>query len=316
MKGKTVALVLIFAVLVAALGFVLYLAGNVYLERNQGPLVTEITTDQPQRSQRITKETHEEHETAPDDLVFLAMGIDTKESEDQLGVRTDTIILVRVSFENETVKLLSIPRDSRVIVRGRMDKINHAHSYGGIDLALETVNDFLGTDIKNYMRVDYQAVETVVDAIGGVELDIKQRMYYHDPTPQGGITIDFEPGLTLLDGEDAIRFLRFRSYPDGDVDRVKAQQYFLTEMMKQSMEKVDIGNIPEIIKSAILYTDTNISLGKLIQSAEIAKKFDHLEIETKTIPGTGQYIGDISYFIVDESGTEEIVNQWFNDYKK
>lgn len=276
--------------------------------------ITDIATDCPQHRASAEGNGEPQDLTIPEDLLFLAMGIDTKTSTDQLGVRTDTIMLCRVSFKNSTVKILSIPRDSRVPVKGRLDKINHAHSYGGVPLAMTTVQDYLNVDIPYYVRLDYQAVKALVDSIGGVEIDVKSRMYYNDPSANGGFTIDFQPGLQTLSGDDAILYLRYRSYPEGDVARVRNQQEFMTELLQQGKEKMSLASIPGIASAALNYTDTNLSLARVIQAMELTKNFDRLTIETYTLPGAGTYIGDTSYYIIDEPAARDMIQELFGDY--
>ncbi|NLY09530.1 MAG: LCP family protein [Tissierellia bacterium] len=319
MKKKYIPLIIVVAIIVMV-GFAGYFFKDTLYKSlatwgSVSGQITAITTDQPQHhSTKPVNETTDD--LAPDDLVFLAMGIDTKESEDQLGVRTDTLMLFRVSFANKSIKILSIPRDSRVPVKGRLDKINHAHSYGGIELSLKTVQDFLNLPIEYYARLDYKAVAQVVDSIGGIDLDIKGRMYYKDPSLKGGFTIDFQPGEQRISGEQSILFLRYRSYPRGDVDRVENQQYFIRELIKQAKERVSVGSIPGMVSAAISYTDTNISIARIIRGLELMKNFDKVEIETKTLPGVGQTIGDASYYIVDEPAAKEVINEWFGDMIK
>ena len=255
-----------------------------------------------------------------DEVFFLLVGVDTSDvnsirigEDGQTGIRSDTMILCRVNFNDGSIKMMSLPRDSRVPVRGNLDKLTHAHSYGGMRLLMQTVRDFTDLDVDYYVRVDYRAVEKIVDAIGGVELEIPQRMQYHDTTAGKELHVDFQPGLQKLDGQDAIRFLRFRSYSDGDIDRVKMQQYFLTEMIKQTLTPRNILRLPLLLIVYSSYIDTNMESNMVYSGVTMAGNLNTELIETTTLPGEFLDL-DASYWQVYEPGAKEVIKEYFGDY--
>ena len=255
-----------------------------------------------------------------DEVFFLLVGVDTSDvnsirigEDGQTGIRSDTMILCRVNFNDGSIKMMSLPRDSRVPVRGNLDKLTHAHSYGGMKLLMQTVRDFTDLDVDYYVRVDYRAVEKIVDAIGGVELEIPQRMQYHDTTAGKELHIDFEPGLQKLDGQDAIRFLRYRTYSDGDIDRVKMQQYFLTEMIKQTLTPRNIIRLPQLLNVYSSYIDTNMETNMVYSGVTMAGKLNTELIETTTLPGDFLRL-DASYWQVYEPGAKQAIEEYFGDY--
>ncbi len=255
-----------------------------------------------------------------DEILFLLLGIDTYDIKRSGNERTDTMMLTSVNFKTGEIKLLSIPRDTRVPVRGKLDKINHAHAYGGVDLTLKTVQDFLNIDVDYYVKVDYKAVEEIVKAIGGVNIDVPRRMKYDDRTKGKEFHVDLYPGPQTLDGDKAIQFLRWRKnndgtgYPGGDVDRIKAQQMFMKEMVKQTLQPKNILRLPKLIDTYFDYVETNIPLSTILKGAKAAKKIDLENIVTETIPGEGEYINRISYFIYDESKINDVVSDMFGDF--
>lgn len=255
-----------------------------------------------------------------DEVFFLLVGVDTSDvnsirigEDGQTGIRSDTMILCRVNFNDGSIKMMSLPRDSRVPVRGNLDKLTHAHSYGGMRLLMQTVRDFTDLDVDYYVRVDYRAVEKIVDAIGGVELEIPQRMQYHDTTAGNELHVDFQPGLQKLDGQDAIRFLRFRSYSDGDIDRVKMQQYFLTEMIKQTLTPRNILRLPQLLNVYSSYIDTNMESNMVYSGVTMAGNLNTELIETTTLPGEFLDL-DTRYWQVYEPGAKEVIKEYFGDY--
>lgn len=257
-----------------------------------------------------------------DEIMFLLVGIDTFDIADAEGERTDTMILSNVNFETGNIDLLSIPRDTRVDVNDKKDKINHAHARGGMDLTMDTVRNFLDIDLKHYVRMDYRAVEEIVNTIGGVDIYVPQRMKYDDTTKGKEFHVDLYEGQQILNGEQAIQFLRWRKnndgpgYLEGDVGRIQAQQNFMKELIKQSLKPKNILKLPQFIKIYNDYIDTNIPLKTVIRGAWSARKIDFDNINTQTLPGEGEYIGNVSYFLYDEDGTRNLVNQLFGRYKR
>lgn len=266
------------------------------------------------------------------EILFLLMGIDDqdgsggvakvkekkiegKDAHKPTGKRTDTMILCKYNLETGHITMLSIPRDSRVNIRGRKgkEKINHAHSHGGPYLAVKTVKDFLNIDLEYYVTVDYLAVREIVNAIGGVEIDIPERMYYSDPTDKPPLLIDFQPGLKTLDGDDSIKFLRYRS-KEGDLGRIKNQKLFMKEFIKQTLKPKNIIRLPKMIKTYYDYVDTNIPMNVILKGIGTVKKVDLDNMNVGVVPGVGEYIGGQSYFIYDEEETKQIVEELFGNY--
>ncbi len=255
-----------------------------------------------------------------DELLFLMLGVDNKDLDQHSNVRTDTMIMTKVNFKTGNIELLSIPRDTRTMVDGKLDKINHAHSFGGVGLTMETVNDFLNLDTEYYVKVNYEAVKEVVDAIGGVEVDVPRRMKYDDPTPGKELHIDIEKGVQVLDGEKSLQFLRWRKnndgtgYADGDVGRIQAQQYFIKQVVDQTFSLKNIFKIPRLIKTYYDYVDTNIPITTMLRGATIKRDGLSENMITNTVPGEGRYINGISYYVYDEEATKTMIEEMYGDY--
>lgn len=248
------------------------------------------------------------------EIVFLMMGVDAKDVKQSKGTRTDTMMLFKVNFDSGSIDILSIPRDTRVLVRGKEDKINHAHAFGGPNLTIRTVEDFLGIDLNYFVKVDYKAVRSIVTAIGGVEIDVPQRMRYSDPTDNPPLNINLQAGLQTLDGDQAHDFLRFRSYRDGDLGRISAQQYFMKELIKQTLQLKNIVKLPGLVETYFDYVETNIPMGMVLKGIGAAKNMDAESMTTTTIEGSSKRIGGVDYLIYDRESTEAIVQEMFGDY--
>lgn len=255
------------------------------------------------------------------EILFLLMGVDAENVKKSKGTRTDTMMLTKVNFETGNISILSIPRDTRVAIKGKQDKINAAHAYGGADLTLKTVSDFLGIDLDYYVKVDYKIVKDVVEKIGGVEIDVPFDMEYKDPYADPPLNINIKKGVQVLDGKNAHDFLRWRhnntytvGYKEGDVGRIKAQQYFMKELVKQTLKPKNILKLPGLIETYFNNVETNIPLTTMLKGAASAGKIDTENMSTDTIPGEGKYVGDISYYIYDREKTDIIVKEMFGDY--
>ena len=237
---------------------------------------------------------------AKDKSIVLIMGVDKR--EDDVG-RSDTMMIATIDPRLDQATLLSIPRDTRVRIYGRgYDKINAAFSYGGVHLAAETVEDFLGIDIDHYVLIDNGSFVKIIDAIGGVDIDVEKRMYYEDPwDDDGGLVIDLYPGEQHMDGKTAVTYVRYRD-SEGDIGRVQRQQKFMAACMDKVTSPEIVPRIPKIVREVIDAVETDMSLRQLLELAGSLKAAQKNGLETDMVPGYPLYIDDISYWIpyVDE----------------
>lgn len=309
---------LISLVLVSALGIYLYFYTDYkyteepeVVEENIETTTETIDVVEDEEDEEIEEENFldrfENHE-----ITFLMLGVDSLEGEGHENIRTDTIMVFNCNFDTGKMKILSIPRDTRLLVKGALDKVNHAHAYGGVDLALETINDFLDTDIEYYVKVDYRAVEEVVNAIGGVDIYVPRRMEYYDPTVD--YRIDLYEGQQVLDGNQAMQFLRWRTnssytagYREGDIGRIGTQQYFLKEFIKQTFVPKNFLQLPFIARTYFKRVDTNIPFGQILNGINLGRNLDTENVETEIVPGYGTYIDEISYYVVYQNQLKDLL---------
>ena len=155
----------------------------------------------------------------------MIMGVDSR--GDDVG-RSDTLMVTAVDVDQKKAALLSIPRDTRVAIDGHgFDKINHAYAYGGHKLTQQTVEHLLDVPIDHYIVIDIKSFERIIDAIGGVDINVEKRMHYEDPwDDDGGLVIDLYPGEQHMDGKKAIQYVRYRD-GEGDIGRIGRQQKFM-----------------------------------------------------------------------------------------
>ncbi len=240
-----------------------------------------------------------------DKVNILMLGVNTN--------LTDTIMLINYDKETHDVNIISIPRDT-YYVRNEDDsdvnkKINAAYKGKVINTA-KAVSDILcDIPINYYVVVDYDAVEKIVDAMGGVPMDIPFHMYRNDEWDTPPLHIDIPAGHQVLDGENAVKFLRFRhgdpgypSYPMQDLDRVKAQQAFVKAAIKKSLGL----DLPKIAKVAYNEVKCNMTVGNVASLTKSAVGISAENITSCTLPGEVQE-GSPYFYYPDEEAIEKLI---------
>ena len=171
----------------------------------------------------------------------------------------------------------------------------------------KTLRETFGIKIDKYLLIHDEAVEKIVDALGGVPIYVEKRMLYHDYA--GKLHIDLEKGNTVLNGKQAVGYLRYRKDGLGDIGRTHRQQWFLKSLFERLHSPQIITKIPEVINVANSYVKTDMSLYELSQYATMARNVDKNKIEIATLPGAPNQKGYISYWILDPEKTQEVINR-------
>lgn len=231
------------------------------------------------------------------EVQVMIMGVDQR--EDDVG-RSDTLMVASVDPAAGKASLLSIPRDTRVKIDGHgYDKVNHAYAYGGHELTQQTVENLLGVPIDYYILINVHAFEHIVDAAGGVDINVEQRMYYEDPwDDDGGLVIDLYPGEQHMDGKKAIQYVRYRD-GEGDIGRIRRQQKFMRAMLEQLISPQILPKLPEIVNEVRDAVKTNMSVSDMLSFAKLLKQVHDHGIESEMVPGKPAYFKDISYWLPD-----------------
>lgn len=225
---------------------------------------------------------------------ILVLGVDERAGD--VG-RSDTMFAVTVDTDSKDVALLSVPRDTRVKIPGHgWDKINHAYANGKQKLSLQAAEDLLGIPFDYYAVINFASFEKIVDAVGGVDINVEKRMYYTDPYDD--LVIDIKPGQQHLDGKNAIKYVRYRG-EDGDIGRIDRQQKFMKAMLQQVASPSIIARIPSIIREVGAAVDTDMSTSEMLSLAKILNDANKNGLRTDMVPGRPAYIKDISYWLPD-----------------
>jgi LCP family protein required for cell wall assembly len=221
---------------------------------------------------------------------LLLIGIDSRDGE---RARSDTMILASIHPAKQRAYLLSIPRDSFMKLPGRgYDKVNHAMAYGGPKLLKQSLEHFLGITIDRYMTIDFDGFRKIVDELGGVEVNVKKRMKYTDPSDD--THIDLQPGKQVLNGEQALDYARYRKSDlgreDSDYERIVRQQ----EILRALANKGD--SVHAFLKAFKLMDILGQHVKTDLSEAEISSLLvtyydpDKNHLETDTLRGSDQRI--------------------------
>lgn len=242
---------------------------------------------------------------------ILVLGVDSNGNGADMweGTRSDTIMIVNIDPKTHTIKAISIPRDSKVYLPDNkgVQKINSAHALGGINLVKKTIRETFGIRIDKYVIIHDEAVEKIVDALGGLPIYVEKKMYYHDYTAK--LHIDLEKGHTVLNGKQAVGYLRYRKDGLGDIGRTHRQQWFMKSLFEKLHSPQVITKIPEVLNVANNYIKTDMNYYELSQYAGMLRGIDKNKIEIATLPGAPNQKGYISYWILDPVKTQEVINR-------
>ncbi|MDL4777701.1 MULTISPECIES: LCP family protein [Thermomonosporaceae] len=204
------------------------------------------------------------------------------------GQRSDTIMLLHLPADRSKAYVISFPRDSWVNIPGYgAQKINAAFSFGGPKLLIETVEHLTGARVDHFGAIDFAGFKTMTDALGGVEIDIKQSVY--DPARK----VNWTAGRQTLDGEKALLFVRQRyNLPNGDFDRIRRQQAFLGALAKKAANGGTVSNPLKLDRFLSAFTksisvDDGVSAGKLRSLAVSLRGIRAGDVQFLTAPNKG-----------------------------
>ncbi len=226
---------------------------------------------------------------------------------------SDSMLLLRFDPEKDYVTVLSIPRDTKTLVRGRgVTKINDANYYGGPALAAESVSSLLDdVPIDRYIRINVLGVEKFIDALGGINLYVPQNMKYTDHSQH--LYIDLKEGQQHLNGEKALQFLRFRYDAYGDIGRVQRQQTFMRALIEQALNPRTILRMPDILSVVRSYLDTNLTTNELIAIAGFTGQKNRSNVNMVMLPGDFNIPeeGELSYWLPNHNKISGVMAQHF-----
>ncbi|MGP4059100.1 LCP family glycopolymer transferase [Halobacillus sp. H74] len=241
-------------VLLVVIGLVL-LIGGIYLFTIINDVRTTVNQDLHEDVSSIDTDETKEKVDQKEPINILLLGVDEREND--VG-RSDTMIVMTLDPNNDQMQMVSIPRDTRVEIAGdgRTTRINHAYAYGGSDMAVDTVENFLDINLDYYIRVNMEGLSQVVDAVDGVTVQ-------NDRAFSSG-SFDFEKGEIKLDGREALAFVRMRKNdPQGDIGRNERQRQVIQGIIDKGARLDVVNKVGDVMDVLGDNVSTNMQFGDM-----------------------------------------------------
>ena len=231
----------------------------------------------------------------------LVMGLDKDEA------RTDTLLFVSYSSKTGKCSVMSIPRDTYVYIDGRACLINSAYAIGGAELTINKVKELIDLPVNYYVVFTFKDFRNVIDALGGVEFDVRPQGYYYED-PYQDLVINIPGGHQVLDGAMAEGLVRYRAdYARADLERVEVQQQFVRALIEQKFNAGSITSIPKIYNTLKGSLKSNLALDDMLGYSDEILKGGISSIETMTLP-TVEYG---AHLLPDEAGIKAVLSEHF-----
>ncbi|HFJ9279035.1 MULTISPECIES: LytR family transcriptional regulator [Bacillus] len=234
-------------------------------------------------------------------ISILLMGVD---QEGNGTGRSDSLMLFTLNQKTKSMKITSIPRDSytEIVGKGKKDKINHAYAFGGIDMAVKTVENFLNVPVDHYIEVNMAGFKDIVDAVGGV--DVNNDLEFTSRNQH------FAKGNIHLNGETALKYTRMRyEDPRGDFGRQMRQRQVIQAVIKKGASVSSLASYGDVLKAIEKNVKTSLTQEQMF---DIQKNYkDCMEnSEEIQIPGDGHKAADgIWYYYVPDAAKQDITNK-------
>ncbi|WP_044894410.1 LCP family protein [Bacillus alveayuensis] len=243
---------------------------------------------------------------AKDHFSVLFIGVDARPGEK--NSRSDALILATFNKDDRSIKMVSIPRDSRVKIPDHgKNKINHAHSYGGKDLTVETVEDLFDIPVDYYVELNFNAFIDIVDALGGVEVNSEREFTEQDSQGRKD-AIHIKEGIQTLNGEEALAYVRMRKKdPLGDIGRGQRQQEVIKAIIEKSSSFSAITKYDDIIDTIGKNLTTNFSIGNILALQKYSGSIN--SIESLSLNGYNKTIHGVYYYELEQESIEEISDE-------
>jgi polyisoprenyl-teichoic acid--peptidoglycan teichoic acid transferase len=299
-KKRRTKVILVILAIIAALAAGGY--GYVYSQLNKIKHV-----DIPKTNEGLSINQNAE-ESAPEveKIVNIALFAADTDPENEPNT-TDTIMILIIDRIHNKIKLISILRDTSVNIEGYgMAKIKTAYADGGPALAIKTLNSNFNLNIKEYATVHFDGFKSIIDAVGGVDVNIKP---YEWPALQSvGIT---SPGIHHLNGNQALRYCWIRWMGDGDFERTERQRTVLSKVYEK-VRNGGIGQYPALVSAIVPYIETSMTTNEIISLGVSTLNLNVATIEQARYPIVGYYRMELSDYslVTDLEGTSNLIHSF------
>ncbi|MDA1591846.1 MULTISPECIES: LytR family transcriptional regulator [unclassified Bacillus cereus group] len=233
-------------------------------------------------------------------ISILMMGVDEREADQG---RSDSLMLFTLNPQKKSMKIVSIPRDSytEIIGKEKKDKINHAYAFGGINMAVKTVENFLNIPVDHYIEVNMEGFRDIVDAVGGIEVNNDMEFKYGE---------HFNKGEIHLNGDQALLYSRMRyNDPRGDFGRQMRQRQVIQAVIKKGASVSSLSSYGDVLKAIEKNVKTSLTQDQMF---DIQKNYKDCmqNSEEIQIPGDGHKAADgIWYYYVPDAAKQDITNK-------
>ena len=265
-RGKKVAIGVLAAVLVAVVGCGTAFA--LYVNSINSELIGDMTSEEMQAIQDVLAP----KKSFDEPFYMMLVGSDERAGSDEAGARSDTNIVVYVDPTRNQASIVSIPRDTMIAIDNvGISKFNAAYNYGGVSSTIREASQLLGVAISHYAEVNFENMVQLVDAVGGVDVEVTERIDDTDADNTtdnpNGKRIIIEEGLQHLDGEQALVFARSRAFVDGDFTRTANQRKLIMALVNKVLD-MPVTELPGVIQGAAKCVTTDLSVTDIVALAE------------------------------------------------
>ena len=306
-RGKKIAIGVLAAVLVAVVGcgtaFALYV----------NSINSELSGNKTSEEMQAIQDVLAPKKSFDEPFYMLLVGSDARVGSDEDGARSDTNIVVYVDPTKNQASLVSIPRDTMIEIDGvGRAKFNAAYNYGGVSSTIREASQLLGVDISHYAEVDFDSMIQLVDAVGGVDVEVDERIDDTDADNTtdnpNGQRIIIEEGPQHLNGEAALVFARSRAYADGDFTRTANQRKLIMALVNKVLD-MPVTELPGIVQSAAKCVTTDLSVTDIVALAEQFKGKGDLTVYSAMAPTVfmNELVDGQSYVLNDPTATKQMM---------
>lgn len=242
---------------------------------------------------------------------MMLIGSDRRVGDDAAGARSDTNIVVRVDPVNNQATMVSIPRDTQIDIDGYgINKFNAAYNYGGAAACIKEASQLTGVNISHYAEVNFDELISLVDAVGGVDVMVDERIDDTDADNTtdnpGAPRIIIEAGEQHLNGEQALVFARSRAYVDGDFTRTANQRKLIMAIVNKVLN-MSVTEMPGVIQAAAKSVTTDLSVNDIISLAQQFRDAGDLTLYSAMVPSTTGMEDGVSYVYTDEESLKKMM---------
>jgi len=210
-------------------------------------------------------------------------------------------MVVKYDPVSKKINIVSIPRDTRVEIPGvKTDKINHAYAFGGAELSMNTLENLFGITIDYYVKFSFESFKKIIDDFGGVTVNAEKDFEY-----EGYVTVP--KGENVLNGNEALFYVRYRNDASGDMGRIERQQEVVQALSKTIHSYDKEVALPLLFHAYSEDIETSLAFTDMLAFYKLINMEDNLEFNTNTLKTEPARIDKIWYEIINEGDLERII---------